>query len=60
MKLDSQKTTEELTAELQKIDERIERLVTKGRLGESTEKGLRSRRHILLTEIDRRSKCLPT
>lgn len=55
----SEKTTAELTAELQAIDQRIERLVTKGRLegiGQETEKGLRARRGILLAEIDRRSK----
>lgn len=55
----SEKTTAELTAELQAIDQRIERLVNKGRLegiGQETEKGLRARRGILLAEIDRRSK----
>lgn len=58
MRLTSEKETSELTAELQKIDERLDRLVAKGRLegiGADTERSLRARRQVLLTEIDRRS-----
>lgn len=55
----SEKSTAQLAAELQKIDERIQRLVAKGRLeglDQQTEQDMRTRRKYLLAEIDRRSK----